>query len=46
MQKHGADATRFACAEAGDSLEDANFTDKNSDEAVLKLSNLENWLTS
>ena len=42
--KYGADATRFACAEAGDGIEDANFTEKNADEAVLKLVTIEMWL--
>lgn len=46
VEKFGADASRFACAEAGDGLEDANFTEKNSDEAVLKLANLETWIKS
>lgn len=36
----GADASRFSCAEAGDSLEDSNFMTKNADEAILKLSNI------
>lgn len=41
VEKFGADACRFACAEAGDSLEDANFVVKNADEAILKLSNID-----
>lgn len=40
-ERFGADASRFACAEAGDSLEDANFLVKNADEAILKLSNID-----
>jgi leucyl-tRNA synthetase len=41
VEKFGADASRFACAEAGDSMEDANFMIKNADEAILKLSNID-----
>lgn len=40
VTKFGADASRFACAEAGDSLDDANFMIKNADEAILKMSNI------
>lgn len=41
VTRYGADASRFACAEAGDGLEDANFVIKNADEAILKLANID-----
>lgn len=44
VKKYGADSTRFALAEAGDTIEDANFTEENADEAVLKISSLEMWI--
>jgi leucyl-tRNA synthetase len=37
VERYGADATRFALADAGDGLEDANFVAKTADDAVLKL---------
>lgn len=37
LEKYGADATRFALADAGDGLEDANFLEKTADDAILKL---------
>ncbi|KAI8893706.1 hypothetical protein BC833DRAFT_607486 [Globomyces pollinis-pini] len=37
IKKYGADATRFALADAGDGLEDANFLEKTADDAILKL---------
>ena len=37
VSRYGADATRFALADAGDGLEDANFVAKTADDAVLKL---------
>ncbi|KAI9352501.1 hypothetical protein DFJ73DRAFT_829910 [Zopfochytrium polystomum] len=37
IQRYGADATRFALADAGDGLEDANFLYKTADDAILKL---------
>jgi leucyl-tRNA synthetase len=37
MDRYGADATRFALADAGDGLEDANFLEKTADDAILKL---------
>jgi len=40
LEKYGADAVRFASAEAGDTQDDANFEEKNSDDAILKLYNL------
>ena len=44
MSKYGADATRFACAEAGDTVDDANFVEENADGAILKISTFEMWL--
>ena len=37
VETYSADATRFALADAGDSMEDANFDKKNADEAVSRL---------
>ncbi|KAJ1547846.1 cytosolic leucyl tRNA synthetase, partial [Cladochytrium tenue] len=37
IERYGADATRFALADAGDGLDDANFLCKTADDAVLKL---------
>lgn len=44
VTKYGADAARFALAEAGDTVDDANFTQDKAGESVLKLSTLEMWL--
>ena len=44
VSKYSADATRFALAEAGDNIDDANFTEKNADDAILRISTLEMWL--
>eukprot|EP01016_Furgasonia_blochmanni_P049835 TRINITY_DN7613_c0_g1_i1.p1 TRINITY_DN7613_c0_g1~~TRINITY_DN7613_c0_g1_i1.p1 ORF type:complete len:372 (+),score=158.75 TRINITY_DN7613_c0_g1_i1:66-1181(+) len=41
---YGADATRVALSDAGDSLDDANFKLENADGAVLRLYNLEQWI--
>merc|ERR1712008_510879 len=45
INKYSADATRFACADAGDSLDDANFNTETADNCVLSLCNEENWIT-
>ena len=37
VQEYSADATRFALADAGDSLEDANFDRKVANQAVTNL---------
>jgi len=37
---YGADATRIALAEAGDTLDDANFVLANAENAILKLAHL------
>jgi leucyl-tRNA synthetase len=41
--KYGADATRFALADAGDSVEDANFEDSTANAAILRLYTLLEW---
>ena len=45
VEKYSADATRFACADAGDSLEDANFSRDTADSAIVSLINEETWIT-
>lgn len=45
VEKYTADATRFACADAGDSLDDANFERGTADAAILSLVNEDNWIT-
>lgn len=37
MEQYSTDAVRFALADAGDTVEDANFSKKTADDAVLKL---------
>lgn len=44
LDRYGADATRFALADAGDGLEDANFLEKTADDAILKLFSEREWL--
>jgi len=44
IDKFSADATRFACADAGDSLDDANFSRETADSAIVSLSNEETWI--
>lgn len=44
IEDFGADATRFALADAGDSLEDANFETQNANAAILKLTKEEEWI--
>ncbi|KAL5033085.1 hypothetical protein BDV3_000099 [Batrachochytrium dendrobatidis] len=44
LEKYGADATRFALADAGDGLEDANFVEKTADDAILKLYTEKEWI--
>ncbi|KAJ3197083.1 cytosolic leucyl tRNA synthetase [Irineochytrium annulatum] len=43
IARYGADATRFAIADAGDGLDDANFLHKTADDAVLKLFTEKEW---
>lgn len=45
IEKFSADATRFACADAGDSLDDANFSRETADNAILSLTNEDAWIT-
>ena len=45
IELYGADATRFACADAGDTLEDANFSRDTADVAILSLINEDVWIT-
>ncbi|CAG9320407.1 unnamed protein product [Blepharisma stoltei] len=42
--RYGADATRIALAEAGDTIEDANFLESTADSAILKLYTLHDWI--
>ncbi|KAJ1969176.1 cytosolic leucyl tRNA synthetase [Dispira parvispora] len=44
VQKYGADATRLTLADAGDSIEDANFEESVSNAAILRLYNLLEWM--
>jgi len=41
---YSADSVRIGCANAGDSLDDANFTLETCDHAILKLTTLETWI--
>eukprot|EP00592_Proboscia_alata_P010622 CAMPEP_0194352348 /NCGR_PEP_ID=MMETSP0174-20130528/741_1 /TAXON_ID=216777 /ORGANISM="Proboscia alata, Strain PI-D3" /LENGTH=1095 /DNA_ID=CAMNT_0039120341 /DNA_START=121 /DNA_END=3408 /DNA_ORIENTATION=- len=43
VELYSADATRFACADAGDSLDDANFSRETADSAIVSLVNEEDW---
>lgn len=43
VTKFGADATRIALADAGDTVEDANFDETNANAAILRLFNLKEW---
>jgi len=44
VKEYTADATRLACADAGDSMDDANFTQETADSAILSLSNEKEWI--
>jgi len=44
VEQFSADATRFACADAGDSLDDANFARESADSAIMSLINEETWI--
>jgi leucyl-tRNA synthetase len=44
VERFSADATRFTCADAGDTLEDANYAIDTADNAVLLLFNEEEWI--
>lgn len=43
VQKFGADATRLSLAEAGDSIQDANFEEKVANANILRLHTLISW---
>ena len=45
IEKYSADATRFACADAGDSLDDANFDRGTADSTVLSLVTEDGWIS-
>lgn len=44
IEDYGADASRLTCAQAGDSINDANFTHENANAAIMQLSTLEMFL--
>lgn len=44
IEKYGADATRIALADAGDGIDDANFTELLANSAILKLYSLHEWI--
>jgi leucyl-tRNA synthetase len=46
VEEYTADATRFALADAGDSLEDANFDRSVANQAITYLFNEEEWIKS
>ena len=43
VEKFGADASRIALADAGDTVEDANFEESSANAAILRLFNLKEW---
>lgn len=43
VEKFGADASRIALADSGDTVEDANFDESNANAAILRLFNLKEW---
>lgn len=43
VAKFGADASRIALADAGDTIEDANFEESNANAAILRLTTLKEW---
>lgn len=44
LQKFGTDASRIALADAGDTMEDANFDEQSANAAILRLYTLKEWL--
>ena len=44
VEKFGADATRIAFADAGDSIEDANFEESVANSNILRLYTLREWI--
>ncbi|KAI9150902.1 cytosolic leucyl tRNA synthetase [Blastocladiella emersonii ATCC 22665] len=45
LERYGADATRLAIADAGDSVEDANFAETTAVTAILRLFTQREWIT-
>lgn len=45
IERYSADATRFACADAGDSLDDANFERSVADSCILTLVTEDMWIS-
>lgn len=43
VKKFGSDACRIALADAGDTVEDANFEESNANAAILRLTTLKEW---
>jgi leucyl-tRNA synthetase len=46
IEEFGVDATRFAMADAGDSMEDANFDRAVANKAIIDLFNEEEWIVN
>ena len=46
IEEFGADAVRFALADAGDTVEDANFSDETANAAILRLTKECEWMES
>lgn len=44
IERFGVDPTRFTLADAGDSMDDANFDTQVADAAILKMTTLEEWI--
>lgn len=44
VKKYGADASRIALADAGDTIQDSNFVEDVADNTILRLHNLKEWL--
>ena len=44
VEKYGVDATRVALADAGDTLDDANFDEQVANSAILRLYVFERWI--
>jgi leucyl-tRNA synthetase len=44
IEEFGADAVRFALADAGDTVEDANFSDETANAAILRLTKECDWI--
>ncbi len=40
IEEYGADSARMTCAQAGDSINDANFTKENANASIMQLSTL------